>query len=239
MGWLQSWSRWSRDTPDSLMYFPREIPAIRILHLEVGLPNPLNDKWIFSTVMKGIAKTKRISVKQKLPITLQLLLMIKGQLNLDTAHHKIIWAACLILFFPMLMKSNVFPQSLRSFDPTKHLRRCDFLIHPDGLVMGLVMKIRWTKTIQYKDRILECPLPRLKDHPLCHVQVNLKSFQCMTKVVPEGPSFMTQDKSGKPVPLYYKDFIANWNQMVIIIQGTVSGEVAHHGLSPRGSQVKL
>ena len=147
-------------------------------------------------------KEKEKNVKQKLPITSQLLLMIKGQLNIDAAYHKVIWAACHTLFFSMLRKSNVFPQSLRSFDPTKHLPRCDFLIHPDGLVMGLVMKIRWTKTIQYKDRILECSLPRLKDHPLCPVQVPIKSFQCTTKVDPEGPAFMTQDKSGKRVPLY-------------------------------------
>ena len=117
--------------------------------------------------------------------------MIKGQVNLDTAYHKVIWAACLTILFSMLRKSNVFPQSLRSFDPTKHLPRCDFLIHPDGLVMGLIMKIRWTKTIQYKYLILECPLPRLKDHPLCPVQAILKSFQCATKIDPEGLAFMT------------------------------------------------
>ena len=202
--------RYAAYLADRLCYnsIKQYLNIIRILHLEAGLPNPLDNKWILSTVLKGIAKTKGTFIKQKLPITPQLLLEIKGHLNLENGHHKTIWAACLTLFFSMLRKSNVFPQSLRSYDPTKHLRRCDFLIHPDGLDKGLVIQIRWTKTIQYKDRILMCPLPRLQGHPLCPVQAIVKAFHHTSQADPDGPAFMTH-KSGKLVPMYYKEFITH------------------------------
>ena len=51
--------------------------------------------------------------------------------------------------------------------------------------------------------------PGLKDHPLWPVQAIINSFQCATNVDPEGPVFMTRDKSDKPIPLYYKDFVVH------------------------------
>ena len=46
-----------------------------------------------------------------------------------------------------------------------------------------------------------------KDHPICPVHVIIKYFQYTTEVDPEGPAFMTHDKSDKPVPLNSRDYI--------------------------------
>ena len=58
--------RYATDLADRLSYnsIKQYLNIIRILHLEVSLPNPLNNNWVLSTVMKCIVKTKGLSVKQ-------------------------------------------------------------------------------------------------------------------------------------------------------------------------------
>ena len=152
------------------------INIIRIMHLEAGLSNPLSNNWVLSSILKGVAKFKGKSVSHKLPITPQHLLQIRSHLNLHLMEDNVFWAVCLTLFFTMLRKSNVFPKSIKLFDPSKNLRRCDFLVHPDGLHKGLVIQIRWTKTIQHKERLLLCPVPLLPGHPYVQYKLLLGLF---------------------------------------------------------------
>ena len=55
------------------------------------------------------------------------------------------------------------PVSPTSFDPRKQLTRADFKIFP----WGVPITIRWSKTIQLRERVVEIPLPRIPRSSSC------------------------------------------------------------------------
>ena len=82
---------------------------IRIMHLEVGLPNPLEDNWPLKCLLAGVKRSKGVEVVRKLAITPDLLLRIRGLLDWENQLDVVFWAACLVAFFGLLRKSNLFP----------------------------------------------------------------------------------------------------------------------------------
>ena len=55
----------------------------------------------------------------------------------------------------MFRKSHLLPTAPHLFDPRKQLTKADFKIFP----WGTLITIRWSKTIQFRERIVEIPLP--------------------------------------------------------------------------------
>ena len=70
---------------------------------------------------------------------------------------------CLVTLFGLLRKANLKCIGFTQFDPAKHLRRGDILFFTDW---ASIIN-RWSKTIQFSQRILTVPLPRIAQHPLC------------------------------------------------------------------------
>ena len=54
---------------------------IRVLHLDAGLPNPLQNDWEFQMIKRGVARLNGVPVRQKLPITIDILRGIFGLLD--------------------------------------------------------------------------------------------------------------------------------------------------------------
>ena len=80
-------------------------------------------------------------------------------------------------FFSFFRKSNLLVKSLASFDPSIHLCRKDALFSVDGVSLT----VRWSKTIQYKQRVQHVPLPRIPSSPLCQAQALVLSLgRCNT-----------------------------------------------------------
>ena len=158
---------------------------IRILHLEWDLPNPLLNDFHLSSVLKGIKRHIGDNVSRKSPITPGILLQILNQLNLSDVRDCHIWAACLVMFFTMLRRSNMFPASKTKFNPNHQLCRDDFKF----TAKGIMVTIRWSKTIQFRDRIHTIPLPRIKDSPLCPSQAVFLAFSKSSDVSESAPAF--------------------------------------------------
>ncbi len=135
--------------------------ALRILHLECDLPNPLQDNWTLNTVLKGIKRDKGAAVSRKLPVTPQLLLRVRAQLRLWEPRDLVFWTACLLAFFGLFRKSNLLPASTTSL--SRGFTRADVAKCTDGLAL----RVTWSKTIQFRERQFRIPLPFLRDHPLC------------------------------------------------------------------------
>ena len=133
---------------------------ICLMHMEQGLPNPLEENHRLQLLLRGVRRVKGDSTTRKLPITPLLLLKIRLVLDLQDPNSTVFWAACLTTFFGMLRRSNVLPTP--PFSDTKHLSREDVLAYS----WGLALKIRWSKTIQFRERELLVPLPHLPGHPL-------------------------------------------------------------------------
>jgi hypothetical protein len=144
--------------------------VIRILHLENGYDNPLQDDFALKLVLKGVQRVKGMSVRRKLPITLNILQSICRVLNLDRSQDLAFWSACLIAFFGMLRKSSLFPRKA----PEGHMCLSSCTLHSWGLEISLV----YSKTVQFQERRPFVALPwNSKDKFLCPVATLLKSLK--------------------------------------------------------------
>ena len=166
--------------------------VVRILHLEHGFPNPLKENWFLDTLLKGVSREKGLSVRRKLPISPDILLKIKLLLNFNNIDDSMFWAACTTAFFGFFRKSNLFPPSANKFDSSKHLCRSDFSLFP----WGLLLNIKWSKTIQFKERTFQAPLPILPHHPLCPTAAVVHAFALTSQASPEGPAFLKVGPKG-------------------------------------------
>ena len=112
---------------------PNYLNVVRLLHLQYGYPNPLEDplfKHQKTLLMRGIKRINGERVTQKLPITPDVLHKMQCHLHLDSSFDATFWAACLVAFFSFFRKSNLLPPSTTEFDTKRHLQKCDVLLFP-------------------------------------------------------------------------------------------------------------
>ena len=120
--------------------------------------------WELNLTFKGLSRLMRHKPLQALPITPKVLLEFFTFLDMSNPFDSTIWTLFLIAFYCMLRKSNLIPNSSRTFDHTKQLCRSDLMLISNMLVVN----IKWSKTIQSSERVMEIPLPSV-DSPLCPV----------------------------------------------------------------------
>lgn len=181
---------------------PKYLNVVRVIHLECGFPNPTSG-WHLQTLIKGIQKDFGTKVNQKLPITPDILLRIRRLIDLEAPFWKCFWAACLVAFYGLLRKSNVFLEPLLPASSQKHLRRKDVRRSPDG---SYFIRLQHTKTIQLQQRYLDLPLPLIPGHPLCPVSAILELFASVPVYNPDQPVFVFATVAG-PKPLLYRCFL--------------------------------
>ena len=167
------------------------INVVRILHLEAGHVNPFLTCWQIDTLLKGTKRVLGVSIKQKLPITVDILRRMFTLVDLSCPLDVTFWASCLVAFFSFFRKSNLLVKGMESFDHNLHLCRRDANFSPDGVTLS----VRWSKTIQYRQRTLHVPLPRVRDSPLCPSQALILSLR-LCNSPPEAPLFTYRTHSG-------------------------------------------
>lgn len=170
------------------------INILRLLCLETEQPNPLVT-WSVTSVLRGVRRVKGDQRDSKLPITPHMLLRIRSFLKLNQPLHCTLWAAYLTAFFSLLRTSNLVPPSTAAFDVNKHLCRGDLSPH-DG---GLLLTIKWSKTIQYKERSYQLPLPYIQGHPLCPVTALHSLLSMGPSLPPSTPLFAFPNCTGVTV----------------------------------------
>ena len=74
-------------------------------------------------------------------------------------------AAFLLSFFSFLRISNLVPHSINSFDPLKQLSKGDIIFAPPGAHII----VKWSKTLQFRDKIKVLKIPILQQSCLCPV----------------------------------------------------------------------
>ena len=158
---------------------------VRLLHLECGFEHPYKDSWTVTSALRGIDRVKGCEVRRKTPITPQILLAMKSKINLQHLDDSVFWAACLVLFFGLLRKSNLFPDKSADFDASKQLTRDCFFVHDNMLTII----VKWSKTIQKKEKTLSIHLPCLHPHPLCPVSAVMHAFRKSYNCPPTAPAF--------------------------------------------------
>ena len=136
---------------------------VRLVHLDAGLKNPLDDNWYVTSILKGVRRIKGDAPTQKLPITLDILHRVFLTINLQSSFDRAFWAACVVGFFSFFRKSNLLVPSHMLFDPSRHLCASDVQFTPNGVILT----VRWSKVIQFREKTLLIPLPKIKKSPFC------------------------------------------------------------------------
>ena len=170
---------------------PRSIQCylnvIRIMHLCVGLPNPLLNNWEVQMLKRGIKRVLAVAPVQKLPITVPMLLSMYSQLS-HSPKDLCFWAACLIAFYGFLRKSSLLQKS-ENCDPRKGIMRGD-LCKVSTESMSIIF--RNSKTIQFGQRVHVLPFAACTAHALCPIRALL--------------THLTVSKLGSNYPLFaYKE----------------------------------
>jgi integrase len=98
-----------------------------------------------------------------------------------------VWSAALIMFFGLLRRANVLATSQRGMD--KCIKRSDIIFYD----WGIQITVNKTKTIQYQERALQLPLPRLKDSIFCPAQALFHAMQQNQQAPMDGSAYVLRN----------------------------------------------
>lgn len=175
--------------------------AVRLAHLEEELPNPMLKNYHLESTLRGIRRALGDQVMRKLPITPNLLRSVLDFIDLSLPLHSAFWAACLVMFFGLLRRSNTLYDSTQA-RAGKFLKKNHVELTRDGVLI----KLPWSKTIQFGSRVLTIPLPRIRGHCLCPTQAVAHHFQTSPSEDPDLHAF-AYIHQGHPTPLTPQVFI--------------------------------
>ena len=165
--------------------------VIRVAHLELGLPNPLKEDWTLTSLLKGVKRGKKVG-EGKSPFSPDQLVCIKGTLNLQRVGDCQFWAALLAGFFGLLRISNITVKHAHSWDSDLILRRADVKFTQKGTILV----VRWSKNNQFRERMLEVPLPLRGGHILCPTTALLSFFSKAGQLSSDLPFLAYRDTGG-------------------------------------------
>ena len=112
--------------------------------------------------LKALRINRPLSVKSHNIISLDTLALISSACK-DLSSGVVYRAVFLVAFFGFFRLSNLAPHAILSFDETRHLTGHDIFFTKDFVKVLL----KWTKTIQTRDRVQCVTLPRLHDKRIC------------------------------------------------------------------------
>ena len=157
------------------------------MHLLLGYSVDHINGFLLNLSIKGMARLKPYCIKQSHAITPELLLQI---LNLSDSVDMVYWCLFLFAFFLFARKSNLVPTSKKDLEKKKFLLRKDIIKENDHLKVCM----KWSKTIQFGERMLETPLIAIPDSLLCPVTA-YKNMCRNVKAKKNDPLFILPDKS--------------------------------------------
>jgi hypothetical protein len=143
---------------------PGYMNVVRILHVEAGFENPLKDNWELKLLHRGITRLLGVPPKQKLPITVEILLEIAGSIR-DHPSDAAFWSACLLAFFGFMRKSTLIPMP-DALSRGKFIARSDVT---NFTLDSFILIIKHSKTIQFGQKVHTLPFVCCPDVRLCPV----------------------------------------------------------------------
>lgn len=142
------------------------ISGIRFLHKQCGSDFQALDSFQVSCLLRATDMALRRPPNRKAPLTPELLTQLVALTPQLGELGPVMKVALLFGFFGMLRMSNLAPASPQSFDHSRHTCRGDIFTKPPGLVLLL----KWSKTLQDLGTTPLIPLPQMIEHPMCPLQ---------------------------------------------------------------------
>ena len=143
------------------------LSGIRTLHVLLKQKPPNLKSVEVRLTLRGLERLLKHEPKQAQPLTPEILLDMLPYLDLTKRADLSFWGVLIVGFFAMLRKSNLVPDSKNSFDPVKHLTGSHVVFQNDVALL----KLKWAKNIQFRQKVLEIPLFSITNSALCPVTV--------------------------------------------------------------------
>ena len=141
------------ESPDAIGNY---LSGIRTMLALIGLEVPDSKDRQMQMFSTGLKRVMQHVVKQAAPITPQLLLRISKVVKYSDKIEVIAWTATLLEFYMFLRKSNLVPDAMDKFEPGHQFTRADInLLEIDRAMM---CEVRWTKTLQFRQKVLRFPV---------------------------------------------------------------------------------
>lgn len=202
------------------------------MHLEEGYPNPTEHNFYLTLTLRGIRRCLGDETHRKSPVTPEILLGLRSVLNLDSVEDSGMWAAAIVAFFCLLRKSNLFPDTLAKANTDRQLTRGDFLFFSDKIHVT----IKWSKTVQFSQRVRIIPLPAMPGSPFCPLTAVLQHFRITKEAGSTELAFLVNSKPC--IPLTSPKFIEKLKD-AITSMGLSSSEFSSHSFRRGGASYAL
>lgn len=178
--------------------------------------------------MDGVKRVLDHVTIQAPPITPEMLKAIAKIVNTDDLKQLVIFTAMLTAFYLFLRSSNYVSRTLQSFDKEKQLTRSDISFFSNMILVH----IKWSKTIQFRQKKLLLPLLQVASQEICPVVW----LQHMVNNIPapgNAPLFSIPTKQGL-FPLTYSQFTDQIRVWITQI-GLCGKDYSSHGLRRGGA----
>jgi len=187
------------------------LSGIKDFVLKSGFEFPdLKFRYPLKAALRGCLRTFGDTARQKLAVSPKLLLMMRGFLNMSCYNDVIIWAAMLLAFFCVLRKDNIGVGKGLIFDPEYHLTRSDFVLFGGQWWV----RLRRSKTNQFKRTIHWVPLVPIPGHPLCPVTAILAVIKLRGDCGPNAPMFCWNTQAKGPTALTQEQLVRAFKYLV-------------------------
>lgn len=200
------------------------LSGVKTMHHLLGYSTEKINDFLINLGLKGIARSKPHMVKQAQAITPEILEKMYHHLNMKNPKDVVIWCLFLFAFFLFARKSNLVPTTVNDLKSPKFLLRQDVSLNHGVLLVTM----KWSKTNQFGQRILQTPLIKIPHSALCPVSAYLN--MCKVVNAKESDPLFTFPK-GKPV--FYKNYQTKLKQLIEEI-GMNSDTFSTHSLRRGG-----
>ena len=154
----------SFSAPDSVGNY---LSGIRTMTALLGWEIPDVKDRQMQMFLAGLKRVMDHTVKQAAPMTPQLLLRMSKVVNYKDKVEVIAWTATLLGFYMFLRKSNLVPDAMDKFEELHQFRHSD--VNLIGLDKPMMCEVRWTKTIQNREKLLQFPVIPADNKSICPV----------------------------------------------------------------------
>ena len=198
------------------------------MHVSKGYPDPTSTFYI-SSLLRGIRRELSKPPAQKAPITPAILLQIHNILDLSQPMAITFWATSLLAFYSFLRKASLIPKS--QTHSCIHESCIRDLIVSDS---GYLLKIKHTKTLQYRDRILSIPFSKIHNSSLCPVRAISKLLSQNSQIPPSAP-LVSYPISGGSYRFFTHSTFENYLNKALALAGQSPSSFSGHSFRRGGA----
>ena len=116
---------------------------------------------------QGLKRVLVHALKQAEPMTPELLLKISKVVNFRDDVDMVAWTATLLGFYMFMRSSNLVPDTMDNYNSEQQFRRADLNI--TSLQSAMMVEVRWSKTLQFKQKVLRFPMLPANNKAICPV----------------------------------------------------------------------